>query len=311
MLHEKGINPCKTIIFYMFIVCILKANVSLGYALEELQADEQEYRQDMARINDVKKSFKPGRVNDLEQYEKFADEIQKKWSQRSREYNARLILEICGPLSSGTFPGDRRYDLAKKYALSVLDKPDEISIETELELTGHVVTMMYTPSSPKGEDFTNRRKKDIEVRLRAWKRLVDSIDPNWDPNDKPLLNVPPPPNTTISAGASPKHIKDPKLRAEYEEAIEKNRQKAERYNEQYRLCNWLKRFPKSAEKYIVLAYSEPPFNLEELKLYLDKYIADEKTRSRILDTVTKNIEAQGRKTPKQPAKGSPTNSTTH
>lgn len=262
----------------------------VGPAGVSSEAEKQEYKQDMARIKALRKSFKPGLVNDLEEYEKFADEIQNKWRDRNKEYNARLILEICGPLSSGTFEDDRRHDLARKYALSVLEKSEEISVEMELKLTGHVMTSMYTPNAPKGEDLAQRRNKDVEIRLHAWRRLLDAIDPNWDPNDKPLRNVPPPYGTTISAGASPEHIKDPKLRAEYEAAIKKNTKKTERYLEQDRLRSWLKSYPRRAERYIVKAYSKPPFNLEELKQYLGKYAVDEKTQARILDAVKKNME---------------------
>jgi len=254
------------------------------------QAEKQEYKRDMARIKALRKSFKPGLVNDLEEYEKFADEIQKKWSRRNKEYNARLILEICEPLSSGTFEDDRRYDLAKKYALSVLEKSEEISIEMELKFTGHVVTLMYTPNSPKGEDFAQRRKKDVEIRLHAWKRLLGAIDPNWD--NEEILS----PNAVAmelglpAGGMAPEGIKDPKLRAEYEAALQKNREQIERHTKQYRLHDWLKSYPKRTERYIVLAYSEPPFNLEELKQRLETYVADKKTRARTLDAVKKNME---------------------
>lgn len=279
----------------IIIVCILATTILFGVSSRPSAAEEQEYKQDMARIKTMEKSLKPGRVNNLEEYEKFADEIQKKWSQLNKEHYARLILEICGPLSSGTFEDDRRYDVARKYALSVLDKSEEISIEMELKLTGHVVTLMYTPSSPKGEDFAQRRKKDVEIRLHAWKRLIDAIDPNWDPNEE--LRSPNAVATSMGfpGTIAPESIKDPKLRAEYEAALQKNRQNIERHSEQRRLHDWLKRYPKSAERDIVLMYSEPPFNLEQLKQYLGKYIADTKTKARILDVVAKNIEKQTRK----------------
>lgn len=265
----------------------------VGPAGVSSQAEKREYKQERARIKGLRKSFKPGPVSDLEEYEKFADEIQNKWRDRNKEYNACLILEICSPLSSGRFDDRRQYRLARKYALSVLEKSEEISIETELELTGHVMTSMYTPSAPKGEEFAQRRKKDVEIRFHAWKRLLGAIDPNWDPNER-LLS----PNAVGAAmglpagGMAPEGIKDPKLRAEYEAAIERNRQEIERHTKQYRLHDWLKRFPKRAENYIIRAYSKPPFNLEELKQYLEKYIADDKTRARILDSVTKNMEKQ-------------------
>jgi len=256
------------------------------------QAEKQEYKQERARIKALRKSFKPGPVNDLEEYEKFADEIQKRWQNRKKEYYARLMLEVCGPLSSGNFKHDRRYELARKYALLAVAEPNEISFETELNLIGHAITLMIGRNAPKGEKWAQLRKKDVEIRLHAWKRLMDAIDPNWDPNDVPFLNIS---ATGIRPGIVPK---DPDLRAEYDAAIEKMReiekdtQKREWNSKQYRLRKLQKRFAPTAERYIVRAYSKPPFNLEELKQYLGKYAVDKKTRARILDAVKKNMEKQ-------------------
>jgi len=158
---DKVGNLEKTIFCFGIVMpCLLLISISFGESLEPSEADKQEYKQDMARIRALKKSFKPGRVNDLEEYEKFADEIQIKWSRRNKGYYARLMLEICGPLSSGTFEDDRRYDLARKYALSVLADANDIPLTTELELTGHVMTSKYTCNAPKGEDFAQ-----LECRL--------------------------------------------------------------------------------------------------------------------------------------------------
>ncbi len=292
----------KTVFCFRIVLnCLLVISLSFGANLKASEAEKQEYKQERARIEALRKSFKPGLVNDLKEYEKFADAIQKKWSRRNKEHYARLMLKICGPLSSGTFADDRRHDVARRYALLVLDKSEEISIEMELKLTGHVMTSMYTRNSPKGEDLAQRRKKDVEIRLHAWKRLLDAIDPNWDPNEKLWSPNAVGVNMGLPAGGiAPESIKDPKLRAEYEAAIDKNRQKGQRYSEQSRLRDWLKRYPKRAEKYIVKAYSKPPFNLEELNQYLEMYIADEKTRARIVGAVKNNMEKQIQKMPKEP-----------
>ena len=285
--------------FGIIFVCLLATTISFGVSSGPSEAETHEYKQDMARIKSVRKSFKPGQVNNLEEYEKFADEIQKKWSQRNKEYNARLILEICGPLSSGTFADDRRHDVARKYALSVLSEPNEIPLEVELDLTGHVMTETVTPRAPKGEDWAQRRKKDVEIRLHAWKRLIDAIDPNWDPNEV-LWS----PNAVgafmgLPGGIAPEGVKDPKVRAEYEAALQKNREKIEKYTEQSRLHDWFERYPKRAERYIISAYSKPPFKLEELKQYFARYVVDQKARASILDAVTKNMEKQAEKVPKE------------
>ena len=280
----------------MLTPCLLLTSISFAESLKASEVENQEYKQDMARIESWSKSLKPGFTNDLNKYEKFANEIQNKWSKKNRELYARLMWEVCKPLSSGRFNDERQYEVARRYALSALAEPNEIPLVTELELTGHVMTDMVTPRAPKGEDFAQRRNKDVEIRLHAWKRLIDAIDPNWDPNEV-LLS----PNAVGAdmgipvGGMAPESVKDPKLRAEYEAALQKNREKIERHSEQRRLHDWLKRFPKRAEEYIIQAYSKPPFDVEELKQYLDKYVADTKTKARILAAVTKNIEKETQK----------------
>jgi hypothetical protein len=283
----------KVTIYILILVCfLLIKNISFGATTDPLQMEKQEYEQELKRIESWKKSFtKP--TKDLKSLEIFGDEIQAKWSQKTKEYYAKLMLQVCKPISSWYFNDVRQATvLARKYALSALADPNKIPLETELELIGHVMTDMVTSRAPKNQEWAQIRKKDVEVRFHAWKRLLDAIDPNWDPNDLPSLNISPPVATGLPSGVGPEAIKDPNLRAEYEAAIEKNRLKAERYSQESRLRTWLKRFPSRAEKYIVDAYSKPPFDVQELKQYLDKYIADTKTKARILDAVRLNMENQ-------------------
>lgn len=285
----------------LVLVCLsLVQNIAFGASPEASEMEKQECKQERARIKALRKSFKPGPVNNLKEYENFADEIQNKWNKKNKEHYARLMLKVCGPLSSGRFNDERQYALARKYALLALAEPNEVSLVTELELTGHVMTDMVTPRAPKGQQWAQLRKKDVQIRLHAWKRLTDAIDPNWDPNEE-LRS----PNAVATAmglpgTVAPEAIKDPTLRAEYELAIERNRRKIERYTEQYRLHDWLKRYPKRAERYIIQAYSRPSYNLEELEQFLDTYIADAKTRSRIINAVTKNMEKQTTEMRKEP-----------
>jgi hypothetical protein len=272
--------------------------ISFGENLKASEAEEQEYKQDREHIETMKKSFKPGPTNDIKSFEKFADEIQRKWKSKDPEHYAKLMLEICGPITSGRFNTDRRFNIARKYALLALSDPNKINLETELELTGHVKTPMFGPYAPKELELADQRKKDVELRLHAWKRLIDAIDPNWDPNEELWSPNAVGADMGLPSGIAPEGVKDPKLRAEYEAALQKNREQIERYTKQYRLRDWLKRFPKRAEEYIIRAYSKPPFNLDELKEYLEKYAVDEKTRARILDAVTKNMQEQAEKIPK-------------
>ena len=112
----------KSLICSLIFACCLfsRKRISFGANLKASETQKREYKQDIARIENLERSFKPGRVVRLKQYEKLADEIQSKWSQKNKEYCARLMLEICKPLSSGRFNEDRQFILARKYALSAL-----------------------------------------------------------------------------------------------------------------------------------------------------------------------------------------------
>ncbi len=228
-------------------ISLLATHVSLSAVSEPPDADKREYAGDMERIKVFEKSLKPELANSLDEFRKVADEIKGQWSQKNVELNAHLILEICRTLSSFNFKDHRRHDLAREYALSVLDKPEGVSLQMELELTGHVMTSVGIPGSPSGDEFAQRRKKDAEVRLHAWKHLLDCVDPNWDPNEVLLSPNGVGASMGLPSGIAPEGVKDPKLRGEYEAALETNRQKIERHTEQRRLHDWLTRFPPSRE----------------------------------------------------------------
>jgi hypothetical protein len=276
-----------------FVCCLFAVGVLLVINKEYLRKEKREYEQDMKRLLSLSE------MKDIEGLDRFADELQAKWNRINEESYADSILAVCGNLSSGRFNDERQYNLARKLAILALTDPNEIPLETQLKLVGHVMTDMITPSAPKGQEWARKRRKDLEVRLHAWKRLTKAIDPNWDPNDMPLATVPLPIGVSGITGMAPEHIKNPKLRAEYEAAIEQNRQKAKKYAEQYTLRKWLRRFPHTAEEYIVRAYSKAPFDLAELKQSLEMYITDEKTRDRILGAVTKNVNKRTKNVSKE------------
>lgn len=289
----------------IIVVCFfLAGNLLFGKNCDATEKETQACQQEMARIRAADQSLASGPTNDLAKYETFVDEIQQKWKRRDKECFARLMNAACGPLSSGQFNSRRQYELARKYALSALENRDSIPLSLEIQLTGHVATPAGGHGLPEKDDFAKRRKKDVEVRLHAWRRMMDAIDPNWNPDDVPVLNVLPPTATGLPGGIAPEAIKDAKLRAEYEAAIQRNRQKAERYSEQHELHFLLKTFPKNVEDYIVQAYSHTPYNVEELRKSFDKYKIDERTKILILDTVTKNSDNTNKKIPSSTRKDS-------
>jgi hypothetical protein len=252
--------------------------------------EKQLFSEDLDRIKELVDSFTPGPKNDLHKYEEFADTIRQQWRSRSREVFARVTLALCGPLSSGRFNDQRQYELAREYALSALESRDLLPVILELDLIGHVNSQAPTSRQPNDTIASERRKADVEVRLHAWKRLLNSIDPKWDPAEAISPKVPLPPGVDGVSGMAPEDIKDKALRAQYEAAIKETQQKIQRHMEQRQLRARLKEFPKRAENYIIQAYSKPPFSLPELRELLTRYDADAAVRARVLEAVTKNNE---------------------
>ncbi len=262
---------------------LLVGTISFAQDAQDVQVERAQYEEELARIKPLMQPMIAAK--EYEEYAKLAEEVRQKWSKRNREYYARLMLRLCGPLSSGRFGGQRQYEIARGYALSALGEPDAIPIEVELELIGHIMTDTFSRTRPRGEDFARRRRIDVKARLHAWKRLKDAIDPDWDPNEELQVKPMPPAATGLASGVAPEAIEDPALRAEYEAAIETNRKKIEKHAQQHRLRKWLKRFPKNAERYIISVYSKPPLNTAELEQYLTEYGVDVATKSRILQKI--------------------------
>ena len=117
---------------------------------------------------------------------------------------------------------------------------------------------------------------------------MDNLDPNWDPNERLCVHVPLPPGVDGESGMPPERIKDEAIRAKYKAAVEENNKKNQIHSEQNKLRLWMERFPDGAGSYIIKAYSNPPYNVAELKESLSKHKIDEKTKSQILDAVMKN-----------------------
>ena len=242
-----------SISFIVLVCCLLAGSIFFVTNKEHSQIRKRAYEEDMKRMLSLSE------MKDIEGLNSFADELKAKWNRIDRKSYVDSILAVCRKLSSGRFDDQRQYALSRKLAILSLTDPNELPLETELDLLGHVMTDI-TPGAPTDQEWAQQRKVDIQIRLHAWKRLTDAIDPTWDQNDLLVINVTPPRDSGAPSGVAPDSIKDPRLRAEYEAAIEENRRKSQRYSEQYSLRKWLKRFPKTAEEYIVRAYCKPPFD---------------------------------------------------
>jgi hypothetical protein len=266
----------RPLLVIALVCCVSVCPITRGVAQEE---QDSQLQADIARLDALRSS------NNLDSIRKQIDLDSAAWRSRSPNAFIQYMYRACGELSSYDI-GDKsqRALLLGQYAISVLQSGD-------LPLPQYIQFVEFLGFDPPVMDdaaWKGLRRQKAQFWLEGWLRVSKAIDPSFDFDDMPLLNIAPPRATGLPAGISPSAIKNPQLRAEYERAIAQNRTKAERYSQQY----WLKsngpRFFGEVEQYLVNAYSRPPSDLQELQQLLSRYIQDASVRDRVLGGVRKS-----------------------
>jgi hypothetical protein len=216
-------------------------------------------------------------------------EIEQKWRSTDVEMYARATLKLVQELGSNNLGQyNKQHGKAQKFAIKALEKADTFPLEVECEMLRYVQSDFDENGKKlKGESWKNLRKKRLKLWLHAWKRIEKTIDKNWNPNDIPVLKVSPPAAADLPSGASPHHIEDSQLRAEYEAAIEANRKKTETYNKQYKARQLKKYWLKDAQRSIIYSYMQPPAATDELGKLLKQYGIASEISKVLLDAVEK------------------------
>jgi hypothetical protein len=238
-----------------------------------------------------------GQSKDLDGLEQAGNAIEENWRKWQGDRYFRLISALCDEIRTRDFRNPRREaDLEQRFARLAFQKPGEMPLEVELGLAGHLQNNIEDEIKlVKGPAWTQHRREKAKRLFHAWGRLEGSLEDDFDVNDRnnmPRRNVSPPKGVSnLSAGASPDQIEDPTLRAEYEAAIAANTRKAEKYNRQYRLRQLDKVFSQNMEKYVITAYSQPPFDPENLRQQLDAYQAVKPGNTKLAEREARILKA--------------------
>jgi hypothetical protein len=201
------------------------------------------------------------------------DEIERQWGANGGNNYGLLFRELVSVLQSSRVSGENpgASELSQKYAVTALKKADSFDLETEWFL----LTYLQYPLKPPAEDSPEIRKRPEMVRLwlHALHRLESEKDKNFDPDDTGTMNVVPPQGAG-PAGMSPEMIKDPKLRAEYEKAIDENNKKIRYRNHQFQLRRHGPIIIREAIEDISKMYTKSPSDMAELtELMVDANIS--------------------------------------
>jgi len=148
--------------------------------------------------------------------------------------------------------------------LRALERQREMELGTQERLLLYLDTYHLMKSRQKLDEkaWRSRRKAHAAAILHTVAQAERERDDSWDPEDLPALNLVPPLATGLQSGVSPDAVKDPELRAIYERAIEANRKKVERHNQQGQIRRMEQHFFRFVRSRLVGMYS--PDDLEEL-----------------------------------------------
>jgi hypothetical protein len=134
------------------------------------------------------------------------------------------------------------------------------------------------------------RKKRVSKILELWQNIsADSIKVDWNPQDpKNILRLPPAIfKEDFNLGQSPDTIKDPIVKREYTEYLEKRAARLNKASEQ----KWAKEIVHEdkdiVKNYIIDSYSLRPFATAELEQLLKTYKFDSALSKEILEAVRK------------------------
>jgi hypothetical protein len=200
---------------------------------------------------------------------------------------AVMVQRAFGALRKGTEDKDKAARLEQKYVLAALDRRDRISTLTELSLV--LMLRVNVPSTEVAGKDELRTK--VDLLFHAWRRMEQDIKPDFNFADLPAINVQPPvvPGQGVFSGMDPMDIKDSRLRAEYQAAIEKNRAKAEEFNRQFDLRERKAPFIDEAEAFILSALKTDP-SVEGAVISNLSLVRDNEARERVLAKVRSHLE---------------------
>lgn len=221
----------------------------------------------------------------LQELNAVAQEVDRTWRDKEDvEGYSRLTLQLVGSLGSMDGTGLRGGYLAQSWAIRALEKADEMPLEVECSLVSHVQHDRDAQGKVLAREALDvLRKTQARQWLRAWQRIDQTIDKQWNPADTGVANVSPPDGSP--AGVAPEAIADPRLRAQYVAEIQVNRQKIAKATLQRRARDLEKHWLPSAKRFLITAYSETPERIDELQALLEQFVTNVNDRAQILDAV--------------------------
>lgn len=123
------------------------------------------------------------------------------------------------------------------------------------------------------EDRAAARLQTLQAWLAILVRVDLAMDPHFTGDDPPTTKVAPPRVEGAPAylpGVDPKQVRDPEQRADYERAIERNKQKASHSQRQWQWKALDVEVSEGAARFVKRYYTASPPDQQELRAAMEK-----------------------------------------
>jgi hypothetical protein len=133
------------------------------------------------------------------------------------------------------------------------------------------------------------RQSKLEALLTVLAGIDQELDPAFDPKDLPLLTVAPPVvgGVVLDSGIAPQHVKDPKVRKMYEEAIAQNHEKAKRYGFQTAVRRLDRELTLEVERIIAEPHSTTEQGQREIGEAVERIVKNRDRKARLKELLNK------------------------
>lgn len=209
------------------------------------------------------------------------------------------ILELCTALRSTAPTSTAAYNAMRHLAVTAIDFPGE----KPWDVAGKLVMLLqgdpeYSRGQLKGEEWVVERHARAERCLMVLRSIRNQLAAMPKPGPFNLYADPP---MGFPVGVAPSAIKDPKLRKQYEDAIEVNTRNANEHEKKRDLTDFEKFFTTAAKRQLVEAYCKPPFRTADLEKVLEGSGVDTDFRVAVLAEVTKRVAERAKQDAKMPS----------
>ncbi|MDR2346836.1 MAG: hypothetical protein LBE18_12305 [Planctomycetaceae bacterium] len=192
------------------------------------------------------------------------------------------------------FKSNRRFyewsELIEKLNQKIFNKKPESNEGKGWQIEAIVDYMTFDPDEAPLEILTNRKIRVSKI-IEIWQNVSNNIEHDWDRNDpKNILHPYSPPlsfTEGFKSGQSPDSIKDPIVKKEYTEYLEKRAALSKKAWDQKQAKEVVRKSKNGIKKYIIDSYSLRPFAAPELEQILKDNKVEEAFAKEILDAVKK------------------------